>query len=169
MFALCPPSSNWVPGDNTGEAKGGEERNWPPYLTMTAAQDKCPSNGHSPNVWNRTWDSPLPFYAHGASAGNANEHLEHGALKSTEWFSNNFMKVNEDKYHMMIFDAKGCNEITGKIGEALVKESTERHLLGIILDQSFPSKRHVATLFRKVSRKLHAPAHISRYMDTEQL
>ena len=61
MLAHCPPSSKWVPGGNTGEAKGGEERNWPPYLTMPAAQDKCPSNGHSPNVRNRTWDSPLPL------------------------------------------------------------------------------------------------------------
>ena len=43
MLAHCPPSSKWVPG-NTREAKGGEERNWPPYLTMPAAQDKCPSN-----------------------------------------------------------------------------------------------------------------------------
>ena len=48
MLAHCPPSSEWVPGGNTGEAKGGEERNWPPYLTMLAAQDKCPSHGHSP-------------------------------------------------------------------------------------------------------------------------
>ena len=62
MFAHCPPISKWVPGGNTEEVKGGEERNWPPYLTMPAAQDKCPSNGHSPNVRNRIWDSPLPFY-----------------------------------------------------------------------------------------------------------
>ena len=28
---------------------------------MPAAQDKCPSNRHSPYVRNRTWDSPLPY------------------------------------------------------------------------------------------------------------
>ena len=61
MLARCSPSSKWVPGGNTGEVKGGEERNWPPYLTMPAAQDKCPSNGHTPNVRNRTRDSPLPL------------------------------------------------------------------------------------------------------------
>ena len=61
MFAHCPPSSKWVPGDNTGEVKGGEERNWPHYLTILAAQDKCPSSGHSPNIGNRAWDSPLPL------------------------------------------------------------------------------------------------------------
>ena len=46
--SLCPPSSKWVPSGNTGEVKGGEERNWPLYFTMPTAQDKCPSNGHSP-------------------------------------------------------------------------------------------------------------------------
>ena len=42
MLAHCSPSSKWVPGGNTKEVKGGEERNWPPYLTMPTAQDKCP-------------------------------------------------------------------------------------------------------------------------------
>ena len=42
MLAHCSPSSKWVPGGNTREVKGGEERNWPPYLTMPTAQDKCP-------------------------------------------------------------------------------------------------------------------------------
>ena len=58
----CSPSSKWVPGGNTGEVKGGEERNWPPYLTMPATQYKCPSNGHSPNVRDRTWDSSLLLF-----------------------------------------------------------------------------------------------------------
>ena len=62
MLAHCSPSSKWVPVGNTREVKGGEERNWPPYLTMPADQDKCLSNGHSPNVRNRTRDSPLLYY-----------------------------------------------------------------------------------------------------------
>ena len=37
MLAHCSPSSKWAPGGNTGEVKGGEERNWPPYLTMPTA------------------------------------------------------------------------------------------------------------------------------------
>ena len=45
MLAHCPSSSKWVPGGNTGEAKGGEERNWPPYLTMPAAQVSVPLTG----------------------------------------------------------------------------------------------------------------------------
>ena len=62
ILAHCSPSSKWVPGGNTGEVKGGEKRKWPPYLTMPMAQDKRPSNGHSPNVRNRTRDSPLSVF-----------------------------------------------------------------------------------------------------------
>ena len=43
MLAHCPPSNKWVPGGSTGQVKGSEERNWPPYFTMPMAQDKCPS------------------------------------------------------------------------------------------------------------------------------
>ena len=48
MFAHCPPSSNWVPGGNTGEVKGDEERNWPPYLTMPALRISVPLTGTPP-------------------------------------------------------------------------------------------------------------------------
>ena len=42
---------------------------------MPMAQDKCHSNGHSPNVRNRTWDSPLPLpviYCLGSFSSNRN-------------------------------------------------------------------------------------------------
>ena len=41
---------------NTGEAEGGEERNWPPHLTIPAAQDKCLLQQALSNVRNRIWD-----------------------------------------------------------------------------------------------------------------
>ena len=35
-------SSTWVPGFNTGEVDCGEEKKWPPYLTLSTAQDRRP-------------------------------------------------------------------------------------------------------------------------------
>ena len=96
------------------------------------------------------------------------KHLENDALRITEWFPNNFMKLNEDKCHLMSFGAKGNNEISIRIGEACVKESTEENLLGITFDQSISFKQHVKALCKKAGQKLHALARISRYMDTEK-
>ena len=109
------------------------------------------------------------IYACGPNIENVIMHLENDALKITEWFPNNCMKLNEDKCHVMIFGAKGSNETTIKIGEARVKESTEENLLGITFDQSFSFKQHVKALCKKACQKLHALARISRYMDTEKL
>ena len=96
------------------------------------------------------------IYACGPEITTVLSHLERDALKITEQFSNNFMKLNEDKCHLMI-GAKRDTEITIKIGEACIKESKEQRLLGITLDQSF--------LLKHMSR-LHALARISCYMDT---
>ena len=62
------------------------------------------------------------IYACGINIENVIMHLENDALKITEWFPNNCMKLNEDKCHLMIFGTKGSNETTIKIGEAYVKK-----------------------------------------------
>ena len=96
-------------------------------------------------------------------------HLKRDALKMTEWFSNNFMKLNEDKCHLIIFGAKPDTEITIRLGEARVKASKEQNLLGITLHQSLSFKTHVNSLCRRTSQKLYALARILNYMDTEKL
>ena len=46
------------------------------------------------------------IYACGPNIENVIMHLENDALKITEWFPNNCMKLHEDKCHLMIFVAK---------------------------------------------------------------
>ena len=94
------------------------------------------------------------IYACGPNIENVIMHLENDALKITEWFPNNGMKLNEDKCHLIIFGAKGSNETTIKIGEACVKESTEENLLGIRFDQSLSFKQHVKALCKKASQNV---------------
>ena len=42
--------------------------------------------------------------------------------------------LNEGKFQLMIFGAKGSNETTVQTGKACVKESTEEYSLGITVD-----------------------------------
>ena len=77
-------------------------------------------------------------------------HLKNDALEITEWF----YETNEDKFHLIVFGAMGGNEITIKIGDACVKESSEENLLGITFDQSLSFEEHVKTLRRKAGQKL---------------
>ena len=108
------------------------------------------------------------IYACGPIVENVVAKLENDALAISEWFPNNRMKLNEDKCHLIIFGGKS-NEVSVKTGEANVKVSKEKKLLGMIFDQTLSFKQHFKTLCRKASLKLRALARISCYMETEKL
>ena len=83
-------------------------------------------------------------------------------------FENNYMKMNEDKSHLLVFGNKD-NEVTVNISGSLIKESDEEKLLGVTLDKTLNFKTHVNNLCKKASQKLHALIRVSRYMDKPQL
>ena len=63
--------------------------------------------------------------------------LESETLILSEWFQNNYMKLNGDKCHLMIFGEK-TNDLSIKIGDTTIIESTEEKLLGVTLDMDLP-------------------------------
>ena len=75
--------------------------------------------------------------------------LESDALKIAEWFPNNFMKLNGDKCHLMVFGDKS-NDVTLSIGSMTIKESTEEKLLGVILDKNLCFKQQVSQFAKRL-------------------
>ena len=61
------------------------------------------------------------------------ERLETDALILSKWFPENFMKLNAGKCHLLTFGTNQ-DDIKIKIGEAIVEESSEEKLLGVIID-----------------------------------
>ena len=55
------------------------------------------------------------------------------------------------------------------VGEVQIEESGNEKLLGITLVKKSSFKKHVQTLFKKASQKLHALTRISIYMEPEKL
>ena len=94
--------------------------------------------------------------------------LEDGIAAVLNWFPNNYMKLNEEKCHVMIFGGIH-DDIRVKIGTSVIKETKEQMLLGINIDNKLTFKSHVETLCKKAAQKLHALARIANYMETEQL
>ena len=94
--------------------------------------------------------------------------LEQDANRLTAWFPENYMKLNEDKCHFILFGASNERDNI-HVGEAQIEESGEEKLLGITLDKKLSFKNHVKTLCKKASQKLHALARISIYMEPEKL
>ena len=78
-----------------------------------------------------------------------------------KWFSNNFLKANADKCHLILstdepFSINMDNEV--------IKNSNNKKLLGINLNNRLGFDTHVANICNRVSKKLHALARISQYM-----
>lgn len=84
------------------------------------------------------------------------------------WFSSSFMKLNDDKCHLMIFGSTK-NDTMIKIENAEVKESYREKLLGITFDKKLGFKKHIEDLCKKANQKLHALARVSYFMDPAKI
>ena len=50
------------------------------------------------------------------------------------WFANNYMKMNDDKSHLLVLGNKSA-EATVNISGALIKERDEEKLFGVTIDK----------------------------------
>ena len=75
--------------------------------------------------------------------------------KVSRWFSDNQMKGNTDKCHLIM---STNNTPKLKVGDSLIKTSTCEKLLGVEIDCKLTFDNHVANLCKKANNKLRARA-----------
>ena len=78
--------------------------------------------------------------------------LETDSLILAEFWSENYMKLNEKKRYFMIFGSKSKDSIVA-IGKSTSKESEYEKLFGVIFDKNFKT---CPRFIRKAHQKLHA-------------
>ena len=79
-----------------------------------------------------------------------------------EWFSNNYMKANPDKCHLLTSSSDEVNLI---LNGNLIQASSSEKLLGIKIDCNLSFNEHVEDICEKASQKLSALARISPYLN----
>ena len=89
-----------------------------------------------------------------ASIENMIDSLEQDAIQLATCYPANYMKLNVDKCHLMIFGEKS-RKIKIHIGEAVIEEIDEGTLLGITLDTKLSFKSHDIPFAEKQAR-MHA-------------
>ena len=70
-------------------------------------------------------------YTSGQNIDNVIRTLENDSVRLFKWFSNNQMKANKDKCHLLLSNKE---RVTMKIGETEIKSSNCEKLLGIKID-----------------------------------
>ena len=94
--------------------------------------------------------------------------LETDGTLVAKWFSDNFLKLNDDKCHLMTFGNK-CSKATVTIISSAIKKSEYEKLLGITFDKKLSFRKHIEDLCKKANQKLHALARLSTYIDPLKL
>ena len=108
------------------------------------------------------------LYACNKSLQNVVNSLERDTQKIITWFPDNYMRLNEEKCHLMTFSTSST-DTSIHVGNAQIKESSEEKLLGVTLDKHLTFKPHVSNLCKKANQKIHGLARISKYMETEKI
>ena len=90
------------------------------------------------------------------------EKLEEVEKVLFEWFSNNLLKAYADKCHLILSTDE---PFSINIDNEIIKNSNNKKLLGINLNNRMGFDTHVANICNRVSRKLHALAIISQFMN----
>ena len=103
------------------------------------------------------------LYACDKDLGNLLTRLTHDSNLAIDWFEYNYMKLNNEKCHLL-FAGHKYEHLWIELGGTKIWESAEETLLGIHIDNDFYFNKHVENLCRKASRKLTALARLSNIL-----
>ena len=92
---------------------------------------------------------------------NVIESLEDIGENLIKWISDNLMKVNTDKFHVLL---NNQGPKTTKIGNVCIKSSSCEKMLGRNFGYKLKFTSHIEEICKKAPRKLNALARIASYM-----
>ena len=116
------------------------------------------------NVCNCTDDTT--FYACDSDLHNLILRLEHGSVLATECFECNYMKLNQDKCHLLI-SGHIYERVWANIGSCKIWESNDQNLLGVNIHQNLKFGHFILKQCKKAGRKLIALTRICKFMILE--
>ena len=105
-------------------------------------------------------DDNTPFVS-GDTPLNFKNFLENAAEKRFEWFTNNHMKANHDKCHLLM---SAFTTISMKVKDFVIKNSDNEKLLGVAIHANLNCNCHLGNMLKKASNKVHVLATITPYM-----
>ena len=84
------------------------------------------------------------------------------------WFQANSLKANRSKFQFMILGNKQNTSLVLNINGKKINNSREIELLGIVIDNQLKFKKHIESLCKKASCKLHALRRIRKFLRVEK-
>ena len=115
------------------------------------------------DIANYADDSTL--YCAGKSTEFVVNNLEQSSTIHFKWLTNNYMKVNTGKSHLLL---SGNARATATIDNSYIESEDEQVLLGITIDFNLTFENHINSICKKASQKFNALARIAPYMNMQK-
>ena len=119
------------------------------------------------DIYNYADDTTI--FACDKNLGSVIARLENDSSRIIQWFTDNFMKLNTDKCHLMVLGRNSNKKVTVNVGNSVIENTEEEKLLGVVIDKQLNFETHISKLCQKAGDKLFALARISKYMDSDKL
>ena len=117
------------------------------------------------NVCNYADDTT--FFACDIDLSSLLNRLEHDTSLAVDWFDYNYMKLNEDKCHLIVSGHKFEN-VWVKVNDSMIWESQRQKLLGVTKDRKLSFDEFVFSMCKKAGKKLAALGMLSYYLIERQ-
>ena len=102
----------------------------------------------------------IPPYVIGSNPDEEVSELRDITKKLFTWFSQNEMKANLGKCHMLL---SSTESLIFQISEIVIDNSQSKKLLGVTFDSKLKFEKHINTICQKANRKLNALTRITPY------
>ena len=119
------------------------------------------------DTWSYADDTTI--YSYDKNRDNVIGRLEIDSSIIMQWFADNFIKLNTNKYHLFIPGRNFKQQVTVSIGDYVIENMEEGKLLDIVIDERLNFETHISKLCNKAGNKFSALARISRFMDSNRL
>ena len=106
-------------------------------------------------------DDCSPFEFSG-STNDVIRKLEDDSQILIQWYRNNYLKPNPDKWHLLLSDVD--NDLNILISDKYIPNSSSQQILGVTFDNKLNFTTHIIKLCKKAGQKIHALARISKFM-----
>ena len=108
------------------------------------------------------------IYAHGKNIDDVVLTLEHEIKKAINWFENNSLVVNPDKFQLMFLGTRTKSKLCLNINGKICRSTPEVKLLGITIDWKLTFNKHVKLFCKNASKKASALMRLRNDLSTSQ-
>ena len=108
------------------------------------------------------------FYVYDKNLSTLINRLEHDTTVAVEWCENNFMKLNQGKWHFLVSGHKH-ETVWAKIGGGKFWETNKPKLLGVVTDRNLNFNKYYFDFCKKAGTKLSVSASLSNCTSFENI